>query len=65
MRPSHPPSIPSSPGRRRPWPSHARVAHVLLVADDERPDELLADILDEKTAKDWLTARDSGHEGPG
>jgi hypothetical protein len=42
-----------------------RVAHVLLVADDERPDELLAEILDEQTAKDWLTARDTGHERPG
>ena len=29
-------------------------AHVLLVADDERPDELLADVLDERTAEAWL-----------
>ena len=29
-------------------------AQVLLVADDERPDELLADILDEQTAEAWL-----------
>lgn len=29
-------------------------AQVLLVADDERPDELLADILDEETAEAWL-----------
>jgi hypothetical protein len=45
-----------------------RVAHMLLVADDERPDELLAEILDEQTAKDWLAARDArtgGREGPG
>ena len=37
-----------------------RLAHVLLIADDERPDELLADILDEATAKEWLAA----HERP-
>lgn len=44
-----------------------RVAHVLLVADDERPDELLAEILDEQTARDWLAARDArtgGGQGP-
>jgi uncharacterized protein DUF6812 len=29
-------------------------AHVLLVADDEHPDELLADVLDEPTAEAWL-----------
>lgn len=29
-------------------------AQVLLVADDERPDELLADVLDEQTAEAWL-----------
>lgn len=29
-------------------------AHVLLVADDEHPDELLADVLDETTAAAWL-----------
>jgi len=34
------------------------LAQVLLVADDERPDELLADILDEETAEAWL--RDEG-----
>lgn len=33
-------------------------AQVLLVADDERPDELLADILDERTAEAWLRAED-------
>jgi hypothetical protein len=34
------------------------LAHVVLVADDERPDELLAEILDERTAQDWLNARE-------
>ena len=29
-------------------------AHVLLIADDERPDELLADVLDAPTAAAWL-----------
>jgi hypothetical protein len=29
-------------------------AQVLLIADDERPDELLADVLDERTAAAWL-----------
>jgi len=29
---------------------------VLLVADDEHPDELLADVLDETTAAAWLRA---------
>jgi hypothetical protein len=31
-----------------------RRAHVLLVADDENPDQLLADVLDERTAEAWL-----------
>jgi hypothetical protein len=36
-------------------------AHVVLVADDERPDELLADVLDERTAAAWLrSAEDEG-----
>lgn len=35
--------------------SRAR-AQILLVADDERPDELLADVLDERTAEAWLRA---------
>jgi hypothetical protein len=35
-----------------------RLAHVLLIADDERPDELLADVLDEKTAQEWLATRE-------
>ncbi|MGH2427730.1 MAG: hypothetical protein ACRDGV_02415 [Candidatus Limnocylindria bacterium] len=30
--------------------------HVLMVSDDERPDELLADVLDERTAEGWLRA---------
>lgn len=34
-------------------------AQILLVADDERPDELLADVLDERTAETWLRADDS------
>ncbi len=43
-----------------------RRAHILLVADDERPDELLAEILDEATAKGWLGERDPGRQpGPG
>jgi hypothetical protein len=36
-------------------------AHVVLVADDERPDELLADLLDERTAASWL--RSAEEEG--
>ena len=35
-------------------------AHILLVADDERPDELLADILDERTAESWLRGDEPG-----
>ena len=33
-------------------------AHVLLVADDEHPDALLADVLDERTAEAWLRSGD-------
>ncbi len=29
-------------------------AQVLLVSDDERPDQLLADVLDQQTAESWL-----------
>ncbi len=29
-------------------------AQLMLVVDDERPDELLADVLDERTAEGWL-----------
>ncbi|MGH2379991.1 MAG: hypothetical protein ACRDG7_02070 [Candidatus Limnocylindria bacterium] len=38
--------------------SRAKV-QVLLVADDERPDELLADVLDERTAAAWLRTDES------
>jgi hypothetical protein len=38
-------------------------AHVLLVADDERPDELLAEVIDERTAEAWL--RTPSEEGRG
>jgi hypothetical protein len=38
-----------------------RLAHLILVADDERPDELLADVLDESTAQGWL--REPGSTG--
>ena len=34
-------------------------AQVLLIADDERPDELLADVLDERTAEEWLRNDDA------
>ena len=34
-------------------------AQILLVADDERPDELLADVLDERTAEAWLRTDDA------
>lgn len=30
------------------------LAHLILVSDDERPDELLAEVLDEQTAESWL-----------
>ena len=31
-----------------------RLAHLILVTDDERPDDLLADVLDRDTAERWL-----------
>jgi len=34
-------------------------AQVLLVTDDERPDELLADVLDKRTAEAWLRVDDA------
>ncbi len=34
------------------------LAHILLVADDEHPDQLLADVLDERTAEAWLRSGD-------
>jgi hypothetical protein len=37
-------------------------AHVMLVTDDERPDELLADLLDERTAAAWLRTPEGGTE---
>lgn len=33
-----------------------------MVADDEHPDELLADVLDERTAEAWLRASDEGDD---
>ena len=47
-----------------------RLAQVLLVADDERPDALLAEILDERRAREWLAGREpvpeeSGTSGAG
>lgn len=33
-------------------------AQLLMVSDDERPEELLADVLDERTAEEWLRADD-------
>jgi hypothetical protein len=31
-----------------------KLAHLIMVLDDERPDELLADVLDQQTAERWL-----------
>ncbi|HSM38698.1 MAG TPA: hypothetical protein VK838_05130 [Candidatus Limnocylindrales bacterium] len=39
-----------------------RGAHVILVTDDEHPDELLADVLDRDTAERWLQRPESGEE---
>lgn len=39
------------------------LAHLILIADDERPDELLADVLDESTAHGWLQ-RDPQRDPP-
>lgn len=36
-------------------------AHLLLVADDENPDQLLSDVLDQRTAEAWL--RSGGEPG--
>ena len=38
-------------------------AHVLLVADDENPEQLLADVLDERTASAWLRGAGDEQEG--
>ncbi len=35
-----------------------RMAHAFLVADDEHPEQLLADVLDEATARKWFRRRD-------
>lgn len=35
-----------------------RLAHLILVTDDERPDDLLADVLDRDTAERWLQRPD-------
>ena len=35
-----------------------RLAHAFLVADDEHPEQLLADVLDEETAQKWFRRRD-------
>jgi hypothetical protein len=42
-----------------------RRAQLLLVADDEHPDELLADVLDEDTAQRWVRERDEDEPGEG
>jgi hypothetical protein len=39
-----------------------KLAHLILVLDDERPEELLADVLDEQTAERWLKPREPGVE---
>lgn len=42
-----------------------RLAQVILVTDDERPDELLAEVLDRDTAERWLQrAAERGREAP-
>lgn len=38
------------------------MAHLILVLDDERPDQLLADVLDQQTAERWLKPRETGSE---
>lgn len=42
-----------------------RLAHLILVTDDERPDQLLADILDRDTAERWLQRGPEDHEPEG
>ena len=39
-----------------------KLAHLIMVLDDERPDELLADVIDERTAQRWLKPREPGDE---
>lgn len=40
-----------------------RLAHMLLVTDDEQPDQLLADVLDSATAERWLKPREREEAG--
>lgn len=35
-----------------------RLAHIVFIQDDERPDQLLADVLDEATAERWLPPKE-------
>jgi len=37
-------------------------AHILLVADDENSEQLLADVLDQRTAESWLHRAEEGEE---
>jgi hypothetical protein len=37
-----------------------RLAQLIMVTDDERPDELLAEVLDERTAEAWLHPTEGG-----
>jgi hypothetical protein len=39
-----------------------RLAHLIMVTDDERPDELLAEVLDRDTAERWLQRGPEGEE---
>jgi hypothetical protein len=39
-----------------------RLAHLILVTDDERPDELLAEVLDRATAERWLKESEEPEE---
>lgn len=40
-----------------------RLAHLILVTDDEEPDELLAEVLDRDTAERWLGEALEAHPG--
>jgi hypothetical protein len=42
-----------------------RLAHLILVTDDEHPDELLAEVLDRDTAERWLHRGPESDEGAG
>ena len=52
------PQYPKFAGRFEVVAMQRLLAHLIIAGDDERPDELLADVLDETTAHDWLQ-RDS------